>query len=360
MNSRERLRRCYYHEQLDRPGVYVRTYYPPDDPTYDRLREYLAAKSDLKLSWDAPGGNYPEQTEIYCEPHNADYERKVTILHTPGGDLRSTRLVSVRKRPGMDEEHLLKGRDDAEKFLSLPPAQIGGDVSGYFEADRQMGNRGIAEVMLSFSPGGRVASMFGSETFAMMTITDRDIVHALCERLAETSLAKAKWLIGHGVGPYYAMWGEEMIVPPLHSPADFDDFIVKYEKPIFDAVHDAGGRMHLHCHGSIFKLLPSMVKLGVDVLHPVEAPQMGDSPAAAAKGILRGQVCIEGNVQIADLYEKPPAEIAAQVETLIADTFDDRRGLIVCPSASPYQLGKGEECFEQFRAMVETVVNWRE
>ena len=38
MNRRERMKRCYFHEEIDRPAVYSRTGFPGNDPTYDRLR----------------------------------------------------------------------------------------------------------------------------------------------------------------------------------------------------------------------------------------------------------------------------------------------------------------------------------
>ena len=44
---------------------------------------------------------------------------------------------------------------------------------------------------------------------------------------------------------------------------------------------------------------------------------------------------------------------------LIEDTFDDRAGLIVSPTASPYIYGLGEECFPTYKAMVDTVLEWR-
>ena len=48
MNRRERLRRCYSHEELDRPAVYSRTGYPSGDPSYDRLKAYLGAHSPFR------------------------------------------------------------------------------------------------------------------------------------------------------------------------------------------------------------------------------------------------------------------------------------------------------------------------
>ena len=359
MDRRERLRRCYYHEELDRPGVYVRTYYPPDDPSYDRLRAFLADNAELKAGWDPPGGGLAPLMETRVEPHSEDFERVVTILHAPGGDLRSSRLASLKGLPGLDEEHFLKTPEDAEAYLTLPAPKAECEVSGFFEADRRIGENGIAEVALGVSPGGAVAGLFGSEAFAIMSITDRDVIHRLCRAKADALIARAKFLLSQNVGPYFAMWSEEFIVPPLHGPRDFADFIVKYEKPIIDLIHDAGSRVHIHCHGSVKKVLPGLVEMGADVLHPFEAPPMGDVTACEAKEIVRGEICLEGNVQIADFYESSAEEMRAQTEALIEDVFDDRRGLIVCPTASPYIRGAGEESFERFKAMVDTVLAWK-
>jgi hypothetical protein len=69
-------------------------------------------------------------------------------------------------------------------------------------------------------------------------------------------------------------------------------------------------------------------------------------------------MCLEGNIQIHRLYEAAPDEIREETERLIRDAFDDRKGLIVCPTASPYIRGQGEECFPQFKAMIDTVLNF--
>lgn len=358
MDSRQRLRRCYFHEELDRPGVYVRTGYPRGDPTYDRLRAHLQQHSELKASWSAAALQTLPPTDVCYQPHSEDWRRRVTTLHTPGGDLTATRMESLRGQPGLAEAYFLTSRQDAEKYLSLPMPEIGGDASGFHQAAEAMGDRGIVDVSLGRCPGGFAAGLFGSETFALLSVTDRDVLHALLDRQMQIILSCLKCALGLGAGPYFAMAGEEFCVPPLHGPADFDDFIIRYEKPIIDLVHEAGGRVHVHCHGSIRKVMPGFLEMGVDVLHPFEAPPMGDITPAEAKRLAAGKMTLEGNIQIADMYDGTPADIRRQVQALIADCFDDRRGLIVCPSASPYQRGKGEQCFENFKAMVDTVINW--
>ena len=356
MTSRERLRRCFFHEELDRPGVFVRTGYPRNDPTYDRTRAYIEAHTDLKHSVGLQSVQVPQPWEWSEEPHSEDFRRLIRTLHTPAGDLQSTLLESLTGQPGLHETHLIKSREDAEKYLSLPMPEIVDDLASIADADRAMGDRGIVDLCIGSNPGGHVAALFGSEKFAMMTVTDRDILHALCEQRSSVLLARLKHALAAGAGAFFSMLGQEYIVPPLHGPADFEDFNVRYDKLIVDAVHDAGGRVHVHCHGPVGKVFDGFLAAGVDVLHPIEPPPMGDITAAQAKATARGRMCLEGNIQIADMYEKSPEQLREQAEALIADAFDDRCGLIVCPTASLYIRGAGEQCFPQVKAMVDAVL----
>lgn len=359
MTSRERLRRCYCHEELDRPSVYSRTSFPKDDPSYDRLKAYLQQHAELKRPWSGRAFESAHAADKVMEPYSDDFDRQITILHTPAGDLRSTYLVSRKGQPGLHETFFIKSREDAEKYLSLPLSKVEGDVASFFTTDHEVGDRGIVDVGLGLNPAGWVAELCGSETFAMMTVTDRDVIHLLCEQQMKVILSALRFLLSRKVGPYFSMCGEEFVVPPLHGPKDFNDFNVKYDKPIINLIHDAGGRMHIHSHGSIKKVFQGFLDMGADVLHPFEAPPMGDITPAEAKSMARGRICLEGNIQIADMYEKSVANIREQTSALIATCFGDHQGLIVSPTASPYIRGQGETCFEQYKAMVDAVLEWK-
>ncbi len=358
MNRRERLERCYSHGQTDRPGVYVRTGFPRNDPSYDKLKAYLSAHTELKASWPGPELT-PYPLESHVEPYSNDFERHVTVLHTPKGDLQSSRLVGLKGQSGLSETYYLKDLEDAERYLSLPLPGIGrADVSSFHAAKAQMGEAGIVEASLGSSPGGFVATLFGTKTFAKMSITNRDLIHELCIRQMTIVMNRLRVILDSGVGPFFSMSGEEFIVPPIHGPRDFKDFIVKYERPIFDMVHDAGGYVHVHCHGSIRRVFAGFLEMGVDVLHPFEAPPMGDITPMEAKALARGRMCLEGNIQINRMYEATPKEVGQETEQLVETVFADHSGLIVCPTASPYIFGRGLEAFPRFKAMVDAVTEW--
>ncbi|HJP32517.1 MAG TPA: uroporphyrinogen decarboxylase family protein [Candidatus Latescibacteria bacterium] len=355
MTRRERLERCYRGQPVDRPAVYSRTGMPADDPTYDRLRRLLRERTELKAVWPSARLDAPYDIDVDLESHSADWDRRVSTLHTPAGDLTATYLVSRHRLPGLHETFFVDSAEAAETYLSLPLPDVGDDVSGFFAGDVEVGDAGIAEAGLGFNPAGFVAELCGSETFAVLSLTHRDLVHALCERQQRLLLQRLEVLLDRGVGPFFSILGQEYVVPPLHGPADFDDFNVRYDAPLIDRIHEAGGRIHVHCHGAVARVFDGFLAMGADVLHPIEPPPMGDITAAEARRRAGDRICLEGNLQIHELYESTPEEIRQQVGRLIDDAFTGA-GLIVSASASPFIRGAGEDCYPQYEAMVDTVL----
>jgi hypothetical protein len=356
MTRRERLTRSYFNQEVDRPAVYSRTGFPTDDRSYDRLKAYLETHSELKTRWSGRQFESSYPVERLIRPHSEDFELRIEILHTPAGDLQRSSLVSLKGQPGMQRTFLIRCGDDARAYLSLGFPDLGGDTSSFSAADANVGEKGIVDIDLGLNPGGSVVELCGSENFAVMSITDRDVLHSLCERQMALMLRRVKFLLEAGIGPFFSMLGEEYIVPPLHGPQDFDDFNVRYDKPIIDLIHNGGGRVHIHSHGSVKRVFEQFVTMGVDVLHPFEPPPQGNILAREAKAFARDKMCLEGNIQIHRMYEDTPQEIREETEQLISDAFDDGKGLIVCPTASPYIRGAGEVCFPQYKAMIDTVL----
>jgi len=81
-----------------------------------------------------------------------------------------------------------------------------------------------------------------------------------------------------------------------------------------------------------------------------------DLKAQSNATALRSRITLEGSLQIADIYHATPDAVRAQVRALIRDDFDDGRGLIICPTASPYMAGEGGRCLARYQAMAEEVI----
>ncbi len=359
MTSRERLDRCFRRQETDRPGLFMRGVgeNAPPHPSYRPLRELVLEKCDLKSLYYFGDHKDRSARESWTEPHNEEFERQVTVVHTPKGDLRECFMRGLLGQPGYTEKHLIETPEEAERYLSLPAENFVFDPEDFFALDRKIGDRGVAVADLGFNPAGAVAELLGSELFAWWSIDERDLLCALMEKERDVLLANVRALIESGIGPYFGMLGEEYITPPLHGVNDFYEFNVVYDKPIADLIHNAGGLLHIHSHGPLKDVLPYFIELGADVLHPIEAPPMGNVTLREAKEVLRGRVCIEGNIQIGDMYEKEPEDIRAQAREIIRDGFDDRTGLIVCPTASPFVPEMSERVLENYRTLIETVLN---
>ena len=329
----------------------------PRDESYASLRELVARTCDLKWSWSSGQLLPPRTTRSRAEPYDGDFDRVVTVLETPRGELTHERLVGRRGQPGMTRKHWLAGRDDAHKYLSLPLREPQGDAESFFALTREVGERGIVEVGLpSMNPAGTVAELFGSERFALLSIEDRGLLLELCERETQGLVRVVEWLLARGVGPYFASLGQEYVAPPLHGPGDFWELNVRFDRRVYGRIREAGGIVHVHCHGGLAGLLEGFVEMGASVLHPVEAPPMGNVTAGEAKAVLAGRVCIEGNIQIGDLLALEPAAIERQVVELIRDAGQGG-GLIVCPTASPYQPVCPERTRLNYERMIQTVLD---
>lgn len=361
LTSRERLDRCFKHLEIDRPGLFIRGVeqnIPPHN-SYKPLRDIVMEKGDLKsIFWCS---SYRKAFECTYDriPFNEDFERHITILHSPAGDLNRIYMQGLKGQPGYTEKHYIQTQEDAERYLSLPDNVLEFKPEDFFKLDRKIGDRGITIADLGMNPAGNVAELLGSETFAIWSIENRELLHRLIKREQRVLKVIIKQLLENDIGPYFALLGQEYIVPPLHGPFDFNEFNVKYDKPILDIIHNSEGYVHVHCHGPIKSVLKYFIEMGADVLHPIEAPPMGNVTIREAKNILRGKVCIEGNVQIGDMYDCSASEIKEMTLGVIREGFDDNKGLILCPTASPYVPIMTQQALENYSVLIDTVLEYQ-
>ncbi len=326
------------------------------DPAYAELKRLTLERTDLKVSWDARSQIQPLPTRSWIEPVDERFDRRVTVLPTPRGDLIRRDFVGRWGQPGYCEEHFLKGIEDCERYLSLPMPAVGGDGASFRAAERAMGDRGIVVAEFGNNPAGAVVELLGSELFAFLCMDARDMVHRLIEREYRLQCALAHHLVSQRVGPCFGFSGEEYITPPLHGRADFFEFNVAYDRRVSEVLRAAGGRIHVHCHGSIASVLDGFIELGADVIHPFEAPPMGNVTPRQAKEALRGRVALEGNIQIADLYTAHPAEIRLAGPRPRPGRVRRPNGIDRLPHRFSLPARDGALCLENYRAMVDEVL----
>lgn len=236
---------------------------------------------------------------------------------------------------------MLETRDDVERFLSVEYVPPRPDCASFFELDGELGDRGLPIAQTICDPMYALNRITGSETFALWSVEERDLIDEVIALFTERILAYTRWLVARGVGPLFGYVGPELCIPPLQSPADFERWVVAPDRQIADLIHEAGGLMLVHCHGGLDPVLEGFVRMGADALHPIEPPMRdgtgmaGCVTLADAKRRVGDDLCIVGNTRHHDIETMPPA----QFREMIAETIRvgmEGGGFILSPTATPF------------------------
>ena len=96
------------------------------------------------------------------------------------------------------------------------------------------------------------------------------------------------------------------------SPEMFEEFVFPYLKEQIDLGHEYGYHVCLHCCGAIRRILPRLLELGIDLLHPIQAGAAGmDADSLAA---LKGKVTFVGGIDTQYLLVNgTPSEVEEEV-----------------------------------------------
>jgi hypothetical protein len=364
MTSRERLTRAFRCEPTDRVPLQVRGVPTWDDgwleqkgPSFAPLFEAVREHGDLAANWGAPTGFYfsaTTQIESRVETLDSDrpdYTVRRHVVETPAGPLTGETHVSTAGHPPLQTKFWLETEEDLRRFRSIPYAPPEPDVSGFAELDERLGERGIVLTGAGMDPAGEVWALLGTEGLAMWSVLRRSVVFELLETMCERQLALVRYLLDRGVGPFFAWAGPELALPPIHSPRDFNEFVVAYDRRLTELIHSRGGLVHVHSHGSLGDILEGFAEMGTDCLHPIEAPPWGDVPLVEAKRRIGGRVCLEGNVQIGDIFDLP----GDQFEQVVRQAMRDGKpggGFILAPTASPYVPELSDRARDNYLTMI--------
>ena len=363
MTSRERLTAVYEGKEPDRVpirvwGVDRNT--KPMHPSYAPVIEAAQAKTDLVAGWSMPSGLFLSATDavnVRVEEGPSDheeFEERTTTYETPAGPLTQVHLFNREGKPGYAKKHLIETEEDAERFLSIPYVPVEGDVSSFFEVDAAIGDRGIIISGMGGHPMYAVNALTGSEVFAYWSVEKRDLLIEIMDVMYERCANYLKYLLEHGVGPFFGYVGPELCIPPLQSVKDFYDFVVAYDKKLVALVHESGGYVWCHSHGSMSPVLEGFMEIGVDCLNPLEPPPWGDITLTEAKARTDGKLVLEGNIEKHELYYSKPEEIRERVIGAIQDAGPGGR-LILCPSSGVQEWPTCDErTVQNFLMFIET------
>lgn len=340
MTGRERLNAIFQNEPADRPALKLWGFYPDQqliDNAYREVYELAAQVSDYMCGCASPanirlGTAAGRIVETRRAPGpTPQWEDITTIWHTPAGDLTGVYRASTSGLPGYDMEHLVKTPQDLEALLSVPYEPLPFSLDAYHALDKRIGDRGICVYEIDEAMYA-LQALTGPENFALMSIECRDLMHTVIAEYSRRIRLEVQRVFDAGLKPVFGWVGPEVCIPPLMSPRDFEDFVMGYDKPLCDDIHERGGQVWVHCHNHVARFIERFIHMGVDVLNPIEPPPMGDVILPDAVERFGNRIGFEGNIETHDLWTADAEHIEALVTAAVAQGGKSGR-FILCPSA---------------------------
>lgn len=340
LTSRERIMRIFKNQEIDRPSLKLwgaTMGLQMMHPDYQQIQDMAMELTDIYDGFGCSiepicGANrHLWETEIF-DTDNPLWKDHRTTLHTPMGDLYQIARISTIGEPGYTIRYMVQDEEDLEKLLSVPYEPTHFTAFDAFEVRKaQLGERGV--VMLGLPHAGYALQMrTGSENLAYFSVDCREMVDEAISRYAQRILDYVKEILAAGVTGPFSWVGPELLIPPLLTPDDFMDFCYKYDKPICDAIHDAGGYVWVHCHGKVAKLLDAFIDMGVDILNPLEPPKNGDVDLASDVRKFGNRIGWEGNIEIQEILLAPKERLRQLIYECVQAGAPSGR-FILCPSA---------------------------
>jgi uroporphyrinogen decarboxylase len=190
-------------------------------------------------------------------------------------------------------------------------------------------------MVASHGPFQTACDLRGTESFLMDMATNPDFAQALLDKVT-TAIESLLKLAMQAGGTYF-----DMIELPgddyagntnlLISPTMFRKFIKPCLERLVKAVkeHKPETKVMLHSDGAIRKLIPDLISLGVDVIHPLEPLVATDIPAV--KEMFGKQVTFLGGIDISHAMPGTREDVIAETKRRVSQLAAGG-GYILAPS----------------------------
>ncbi len=329
MTSRERVRALLARREADRVGFWMGN---PHADSWPALFEAFAEGADA----------------ISRAPASGDASSRAESGYVSGGE--GAEQLAVRRRLGDDLRWISPEWSSYRHPEGKPIFEIGRRGSSLSSAAAFSDTESVAEVdefpwpnpdYLDFTdcleelrgagPVYRasgfwcpffhiVADFFGMDSYFIKMYTHPDVVHAVTRHVVDFYLeANRRFFAEAGDLVDGFFFGNDFgtQLDLLISPDAFREFVFPYFRQFTEQGHAHGYQVILHSCGSIHKVIPDLIELGVDGLHPLQA-RAANMEAERLAAEFGGAVTFVGGVDTQDLLVNgSPQDVRADVERLI-------------------------------------------
>src|SRR5262249_48392649 len=184
--------------------------------------------------------------------------------------------------------------------------------------------------------------LLGYENALMALLDDPVKVHALMERMTESSIVWAVAQARAGVDAVLissAFAGGGFLSRDMYS-----EFVLPYERRLADAVKAERKPVYTHTCGNIGDRLDLMVETHIDGLDTLDPPPLGNSLLGEAKREVGGKVFLKGNMNSVELLLARTEQQVVTEATRCLEAAREGGGYIlstacsVAPRVEPWKL----------------------
>lgn len=302
MDSRERIRTIISGEPADRCGFWLGNPHADTWPIY--MEAFGAAdKKGVRRAvgddffWLLLGDNvykHPQGQPIF------NFRRRGVELSAAGAFAECEDVQEVEDFEWPDPDHL----DFSEALDELRNAgelyRAGGFWAPFFH---------------------QAADFFGMENYFVKMYTHPEVVHAVTKHMVDFYLeANERFFDAAGdlVDGYFFGNDFGTQLDTLISPKLFDEFVRPYFQQLTDLAHARSYQVILHSCGSIHRVIPSLIEMGVEALHPLQA-LAANMDAETLAHDFKGKLAFIGGIDTQDLLvHGTPEEVRADVRRVKA------------------------------------------
>ena len=299
MTSRERIKAIFAGEEADQYGFWLGN---PHEDMWPILHNYF-------------GTNSEEELRVHL---NDDFRwiRPVDVYKHPQGH----EMFDMKRRgESLSAEGAFADCEDpaeVEEYEWPNPDYL--DFSATIEQLDQVGD--FYRAASFWSPFFHmVCDFFGMENYFIKMYTHPEVVHAVTKRIVDFYVeANSRMFEAVGDRSDGMFFGNDFgsQLDLLIGPEAFREFVFPYFKQLTDVGHAYGKQVILHSCGSIYKVIPDLIDLGVEVLHPLQA-KAANMDADHLSKEFNGQVAFMGAVDTQDLLPRAtPEEVTEEVKRL--------------------------------------------
>lgn len=290
----------------------------------DRLLEKLG--TDLRYCWPGLLPNSPvmrgEDDGTFYDSYGQVWKRALPYYYTGEGILKDATSI-----------------DDIERHVRWPDLSDSRWTYGVAERARTLHEQTnyfvVMRMVASHGPFQTACDLRGTESFLMDMAANPDFAHVLLDKVT-TAIESLLDLSMQAGGKYFDMVelpGDDYAgnTNLLISPNMFRKFIKPCLERLVRVVkeHNPNAKVMLHSDGAITKLIPDIISLGVDVIHPLEPLAATDIPAI--KEQFGTRISFLGGIDISHAMPGTREEVIAETKLRISQLAAGG-GYILAPS----------------------------